>query len=387
MERMVSCPTSSVMTPSDQPRLSVSTTSIAHEVRRRRNASNSRPRVSTSARTLAISPSRVAALSSSLKSAGAPGDAGLDRGKLLAEARDRAPDGEDRRVLRGEGARRVGEVDHDEEQPPVVRQEVAAVGGGGGGGEEARPGRAVRPAVDPLRHLGQEIVKQTVGRRVRLFLGAGAEDSGQERRADGLVDAIDQPVERRGGGEVGEQVFLAGDRVEGVSQRVERQVQQCVGFEAAGVDAIADARRPEGAVAEESGQAGRVGRGGLDLRALHDHDDVLELAEVLRVVLVERGVPLVEREQVELGRLERQGMRRVADAERGKRRRPRRPSAPGGRSKAARRAAGAGPSATAQSASDRRPDMGHRASFPPEEPAAGAAKPIWRDLSLATRAS
>jgi len=39
---------------------------------------------------------------------------------------------------------------------------------------------------------------------------------------------------------------------------------------------------------------------------LHHDDDVLELAEVLRVVFVERGVPLVEWEQVELGRLERQ---------------------------------------------------------------------------------
>jgi len=103
-----------------------------------------------------------------------------------------------------------------------------------------------------------------------------------------------------------------------VPQCVERQVRECVGFDAAGVDLIADARRPEGAVAEDSGQAGRVGRGGLDLQALHNHDDVLELAEVLRVVLVERGVPLVERKQVELGRLERQGMRSVADAERGK---------------------------------------------------------------------
>lgn len=86
--------------------------------------------------------------------------------------------------------------------------------GRGWGGEEVPPGRAVRPAVDPLQHLGQEIAKQARGRRVRLFLGAGAEDSGQEGRADVLVDAGDQPVEGRGGGEVGEQFFLAGDRVE-----------------------------------------------------------------------------------------------------------------------------------------------------------------------------
>ena len=72
MEKIVRCPTSSVMTPSDQPRLSASTASIAHEVASRRNASNNRPSVRTSARTLAIWPSRAAALSSSLKSAGAP---------------------------------------------------------------------------------------------------------------------------------------------------------------------------------------------------------------------------------------------------------------------------------------------------------------------------
>ena len=54
-------------------------------------------------------------------------DAGLDRWELRAETRDRAPDGDDRRVLRREGARRIGQIDHDVEQPPVVRQEVAAV--------------------------------------------------------------------------------------------------------------------------------------------------------------------------------------------------------------------------------------------------------------------
>ena len=89
-------------------------------------------------------------------------------------------------------------------------------------------------------------------------------------------------------------------------------------FEAARIDPIADARCPEGTLAEDTRQAGRVGRRGLDLRAFYDHDDVLELAEVLGVVLVERGVPLVERQQVELGRLESEGMRRVAGAERGK---------------------------------------------------------------------
>jgi hypothetical protein len=91
-----------------------------------------------------------------------------------------------------------------------------------------------------------------------------------------------------------------------------------VRFETACIDSIADARRPEGPLAKDSGQAGRVGRRGLHLRAFHDHDDVLELAEVLGVVFVERGVALVERQKVELGRLERQGMRRVAGAEHGK---------------------------------------------------------------------
>ena len=73
----------------------------------------------------------------------------------------------------------------------------------------------------------------------------------------------------------------------------------------------------ERAVAEHAGQARRVGRGERDGRALHDDDDVLQLAEVLAVALVERGIRLVGREQVELGRLEREGVPRVAAAERG----------------------------------------------------------------------
>ena len=40
-------------------------------------------------------------------------DPGLDRWKVRPETRDCVPDGEDRRVLGGEGARRAGEVDHD----------------------------------------------------------------------------------------------------------------------------------------------------------------------------------------------------------------------------------------------------------------------------------
>ena len=67
------------------------------------------------------------------------------------------PDGEDRRVLRCEGARYLDEVDHDVEEAPVVGQEVAPVRCEGRGCDQIRPGRAVRPAVDPLRHLGQEI--------------------------------------------------------------------------------------------------------------------------------------------------------------------------------------------------------------------------------------
>ncbi len=72
MEKIVSWPTSSVTTPSDQHRLRASTASIAHEATTRRNASSKSASVRTSARTLAIWPSRVAAISSSPKSAGAP---------------------------------------------------------------------------------------------------------------------------------------------------------------------------------------------------------------------------------------------------------------------------------------------------------------------------
>src|SRR2546430_551501 len=78
----------------------------------------------------------------------------------------------------------------------------------GGGCDQIRPGRAVRPAVDPLRHLGQEIAKQAGGRRVRFVPGAGAEDPWKERRADGLIDAGDQAIERRGGGEVRQQFLM-----------------------------------------------------------------------------------------------------------------------------------------------------------------------------------
>ena len=119
-------------------------------------------------------------------------------------------------------------------------------------------------------------------------------------------------------GEVGQQLFLAGDRVEHVVRSVSSgRYREPVRFETARVDPIADARRLEGAVAKNTGQAGRVSRRGLDLRGFHDHDDVLELAEVLGVVLVERGVLLMERQQMELGRLEREGMCRVTGAERG----------------------------------------------------------------------
>ena len=95
-------------------------------------------------------------------------DAGLDRRELRAETLDGAPDGDDRPVLRHEGARRIGQIDHDVEQAPVVRQEIAAVGREGGGRDEAPPGRPVRPAVNLLRHLGEEIAKQPGGSRVRL---------------------------------------------------------------------------------------------------------------------------------------------------------------------------------------------------------------------------
>jgi hypothetical protein len=78
------------------------------------------------------------------------------------------------------------------------------------------------------------------------------------------------------------------------------------------------AGRPESARAKDAGQAGRVRRGRLDGRAFHDHDDVLELAEVLGVFLVERGIPLVKREEMKLGRFERERMRRVAHAHGGR---------------------------------------------------------------------
>src|SRR5207245_11751306 len=73
-------------------------------------------------------------------------DAGLDRWELGTDARDRGPDGEDRRMLREEGTRYLDEVDHDVEEASVVGQEVAAVRCEGGGCDQIRTGRAVRPA-------------------------------------------------------------------------------------------------------------------------------------------------------------------------------------------------------------------------------------------------
>ena len=174
------------------------------------------------------------------------------------QRRDRAADGDDRLVLGREGARRVDEVDHDVEEAPIVRQEVPPVRGDGRGAEEIPPGRAVRPTVDPLRHLGQEITKEAGGRRGRVVLAAGAEDAGQERGPDVLVDAVDQPGEGRGGGKVCEQVLVAGDRLKGALQRVEGQVEERVRVEAAGIDPIADARRPGDVLAKGAGQAGRA---------------------------------------------------------------------------------------------------------------------------------
>ena len=269
--------------------------------------------------TLAISPSREVALISSVKSAGTPvtpASTEGNSGRRLATARRMARTAaRSAAKVRGASARSMTTY----RRRLVVGEEVAVVRESGSGGrDEGHPGRAVGRPVEPLRHPAQKRAKQTGGSRIHLDLGGGSEDGRQEHRAHVLVDPVDQPVERRAGGEVGEQVLVGGGRVEEVSQRLERQVHESVLVEAAGVDPIADARRGrQGAAAENAGQAGRVGRGGRDGRALHDDDDVLELAEVLAVLLVERGVPLVRGEQVELGRLERQGMRRVAKAERG----------------------------------------------------------------------
>jgi hypothetical protein len=72
---------------------------------------------------------------------GDSGDAGLDRGELRAQIRDRAPYGEDRRSLCGEGARRLGQIDDDVQKAIVVGEKVAVVRERWGGGrDEGHPG-------------------------------------------------------------------------------------------------------------------------------------------------------------------------------------------------------------------------------------------------------
>ncbi len=109
----------------------------------------------------------------------------------------------------------------------------------------------------------------------------------------------------------------SGDRIEEVSQPFDGQVQERAPFEVSGVEPIADARGRERALAKDAGQARRVRRGERNGRALHDDDDVLQVAEVLAVALVQRGIGPMGRKQVELGRVQREGVPRIAAADRG----------------------------------------------------------------------
>ena len=65
-------PMTNVATPSDQQRLSVSTSSMSRGLPKRRKPTSSRPRVSAKAMSVACSLSRNAAVISSLESAGLP---------------------------------------------------------------------------------------------------------------------------------------------------------------------------------------------------------------------------------------------------------------------------------------------------------------------------
>src|SRR5438445_13129874 len=105
MEKIVSCPTSSVMTPkrpSQAQREHDEHRARGREPSKREHQQAEREEQRQDTGDLAV-PGGGAQLVTEER--GRSRDAGLDRWKLLAKVRDRAADGEDRRLLRGEGSR------------------------------------------------------------------------------------------------------------------------------------------------------------------------------------------------------------------------------------------------------------------------------------------
>src|SRR5262249_9173924 len=76
------------------------------------------------------------------------------------------------------------------------------------------------------------------------------------------------------------------------------QVKEVPAFEALGVDAIRDAGELDGRVAELVHEAGRVGLGRFEGARLDDDDDVLELPELPRVLVVADDVAGIAGEEV-----------------------------------------------------------------------------------------
>jgi hypothetical protein len=100
-------------------------------------------------------------------------------------------------------------------------------------------------------------------------------------------------------------------------QRLGGEVEELAALEALGVDPVRGAREVHRRVAQLLDEPARVGLGRLEGSRLDDHHDVLELAEVARVLGVALHVARVLGEHVAAGGLEAQALDGGDDAEEG----------------------------------------------------------------------
>ena len=244
----------------------------------------------------------------------ASGDAGPNIGKLGAQARDLAANLGDGGPIIREPAAATGRIGDDVEETLVVGQEVAGVLVSFRGCQHRAPWRAIEHRVTGrLAHLRDEHREELDVAGRGAILESEIEKVAGEGASKLTIHAVEKRRQSRRRDERFDEVLMIVDLLPELLQRWRRQVEQPSPIEVLQRHAIGQVIERDGPGAQVPGEAGGERSRLLERPASYHDDDLVELAEGFRVLAVAGHIRLARRQQVKLGRFERESCHRDQD--------------------------------------------------------------------------
>ena len=163
------------------------------------------------------------------------------------------------------------------------------------------------------------IWSSTVSRKADVAGGRGLEAEAHEVVHEGLtqplVHTLQEARQRRPGGVVADELLVVDELATKLDQPIDGKVQQRPALQRRGIEPVGEPGAVDGAAAQLGDEPRDVANGLVGRRRLDDDHDVVQLAEVPKILAVARGVGRRRRQELEVRALERQRPERPGQAE------------------------------------------------------------------------